>query len=108
MQFDLARADFEAWGVDFSPQMLRQAARKARRRGFPLRACRARAQALPFPNACFDSVVSTFPSEYIIHPDTLNEIARVTRPGGKLVVVPAGWLRPVGASGALFEAVARL
>src|SRR5205823_11134996 len=55
LQFDLARAGFEVWGVDFSPQMLRQAARKARIRGLRLRACRARAQALPFPDGCFDS-----------------------------------------------------
>jgi SAM-dependent methyltransferase len=89
--------------------MLRQAAGKARRYGLPpFWACRARAEALPFPGACFDSVVSTFPSEYIIAPATLSEIRRVLRPGGRLVVVPAGWITPKDAQGKAFESVARL
>src|SRR6266568_3133903 len=78
LQIDLARAGFEACGIDLSPQMLRQARLKAHRLGLaPFRACRARAQALPFPDASFDSVVSTFPSEYIADPTTLAEVARV-------------------------------
>ncbi len=109
MQVDLRRLGYEVWGVDLSPQMLRQAARKARRRGLaPLWACRARAQALPFPSGCFDSVVSTFPSEYIIEQATLAEVRRVLRPGGRLVIVPAGWITPKDAQGKAFEGVARL
>jgi SAM-dependent methyltransferase len=109
MQIDLRRRGYQAWGVDLSPQMLRQAARKARRRDLPpFWACRARAEALPFPAGCFDSVVSTFPSEYIIAPATLSEIRRVLRPGGRLVIVPAGWITPRDAQGKAFEGVARL
>jgi SAM-dependent methyltransferase len=89
--------------------MLRQAAKKTRRRDLPpLWACRARAEALPFPPSCFDTVVSTFPSEYIIEKATLAEISRVLRPGGRLVVVPAGWITPRDAQGKAFEGVARL
>lgn len=107
LQADLLRAGYRAWGIDLSPQMLRQAVRKARRRGVPLYACRARAQHLPFAAGQFDSVVSTFPSEYIIEPATLRELHRVLRRGGRLVIVPSGWLRPKGARGKVFEGVAR-
>jgi ubiquinone/menaquinone biosynthesis C-methylase UbiE len=46
------------------------------------------AQALPYASGTFAAVVSTFPSEFILHPDTLRDIYRVLRPDGRLVIVP--------------------
>ncbi len=108
LQIDLQNAGYSVWGVDLSPQMLRQATRKARRLGKTFNACRARAQALPFPTAYFDSVVSTFPSDYIADPASLREIGRVLRPGGTLVIVPGGWLTPDDAKSKTLEGVARI
>ena len=108
LQLYLLGRGYDAWGTDFSPQMLRQASRKARRHGARFNMCRAKAQALPFPNCCANSVVSTFPSDYIIDPLTLWEIYRVLRPGGRFVVAPGGWLRPGGKRSNLLELVSRL
>ncbi len=52
---------------------------------------RALAQNLPYQNDSFDSVISTFPTEYIFNPNTLSEIKRVLRNGGRLIVLPAAW-----------------
>jgi hypothetical protein len=46
------------------------------------------AQALPFPNEAFDTIVATFPTEYIMEPATLAEVKRCLINGGRLVVLP--------------------
>lgn len=50
------------------------------------------AQFIPFPNASFNQVVSTFPSDYIYDLNTLAEIRRVLLPGGELLVLPLAWI----------------
>jgi ubiquinone/menaquinone biosynthesis C-methylase UbiE len=47
------------------------------------------AQHLPFPNKSFDTVVATFPTEYIFESETLNEAQRVLISGGRLVILPS-------------------
>jgi ubiquinone/menaquinone biosynthesis C-methylase UbiE len=80
----------EIYGLDESAQMARLAHRRlARRTG--LRLSRGLAQALPYPDGAFDSVVATFPTLYIFHPSSLAEIKRVLRPAGELVVLSAAW-----------------
>jgi ubiquinone/menaquinone biosynthesis C-methylase UbiE len=110
LQYDLLRERYAPVGIDLSAAMLRQARRKARRRGVAgwLRLARARAQALPFPAAHFDAVISTFPSDYIADPRTLAEVARVLRPGGRLVVMPGAWLLPTSPTNRLLAGFARL
>ncbi|HEX2993689.1 MAG TPA: class I SAM-dependent methyltransferase, partial [Anaerolineales bacterium] len=49
---------------------------------------RGLAQHLPFPDETFDTVVATFPAEYIFDPETLIETRRVLVPGGKFVILP--------------------
>lgn len=106
LQLDLIDEGYRTWGVDRSLQMLREAARKAARDGQrSLSICQARAQALPFPAACFDAVVSTFPSGYILEGETHSEISRVLRPGGRLVLVAASEMRLSERAKALAEGV---
>ena len=95
VQLDLSQAGLDVWGIDLSMAMMKQAVRKARKSGTlkRLKMCQARAQALPFPENSFDSVVSTFGSEYLTNAETYTEIARVLRKDGRLVLVPGGRLR---------------
>jgi ubiquinone/menaquinone biosynthesis C-methylase UbiE len=76
-------------GLDFSQQM----GRLARRRNPDAALVRADGRHAPFAAASFDQVVATFPTEYILHPDTLAGARRVLASGGQLLIVPVAWLR---------------
>ena len=78
-----------AVGMDASAQMLSLTRARLAHDELPARLVRAFAQALPFQPASFDSLVATFPSEYIADLATLAEVRRVLRPGGRFVVVMA-------------------
>jgi len=47
------------------------------------------AQQLPFPNDGFDTIVATFPTEYITDVETLAEVKRCLSNDGRLIVLPA-------------------
>ena len=53
------------------------------------RLARAIAQKIPFATETFDTVISTFPSEYIFDMQTLSEAHRVLRSSGRLIVLLA-------------------
>jgi len=53
---------------------------------------RGLAQSLPFPSETFESVVSTFPAEYIFDPRTLSEVLRVLHNGGRFIILPVAWI----------------
>ncbi len=82
-----------AVGIDESAQMGRLAKRNLRR-GVPpfaytqINLTRGLAQHLPFPKETFNTVVATFPAEYIFDPITLSEARRILVPGGRFVILP--------------------
>ncbi len=89
---EMASRGLDVVGLDPSADMHRIAARKLRRRGLSVLRVRATAQAMPFPNGSFDTVVTTFPAEYVADPTTWREVARLLRAspdGGRWVVVGA-------------------
>lgn len=80
---ELALSGGRAVGLDLSLGMLR-AGRRVRPQ-VPLLA--GDALALPFPDATFDAVTISFALRNVVDTDAaLRELARVTRPGGRLVV----------------------
>ncbi len=92
VQHALARSQWSmAVGLDRSPQMLARTHQRARRDGLEVRLTRALTQRLPFRPDCFDTVLATFPSDYLFSPETLHEIRRVLAPSGRFVIVDAMW-----------------
>jgi SAM-dependent methyltransferase len=95
---DMAEAGYACRAVEHSPQMVEAARDTLRRRkvGDQTWVLQGSAQHLPFGANSFDTVVSTFPSEYIYDSDTIEEVAHVLRPGGRLIVIEGANLLPVG------------
>jgi len=82
---ELARSGARAVASDFSLGMLSAGSRRAGRRQLPFVA--ADALRLPFADAVFDAVTISFGLRNVADvPAALAEFARVTRPGGRLVV----------------------
>lgn len=92
LQIDMAEAGLRAFALDISPFMGRIAQRKLRRKGLQTRFVRGSGMNLPFSTGTFRAAVSTFPTEFIVRRDTLNEIYRVLQPGGVFVMIPNGML----------------
>ncbi len=100
LQADMVERGYRCRAIDRSPQMVAATRRELRRRHLPVEdgaIQQASVQALPFAEASFDTVVSTFPTDYIADPAALREIARVLRPGGRLVIVLGASLLPARA-----------
>ena len=77
-----------AFGVDASRQMCRMAIRRLEQAGQDPRVVQALAQALPFPDQTFATLLSTFPTEFILDPASLQEANRMLRPEGQYRIVP--------------------
>lgn len=107
LQLDLRAAGYDAVGYDLSRTMGRIARRKLRRAHITPKLVRGYAQQLPFPDGRFPAVVSTFPTDFIIDPLTIQEAYRVLQPGGRFVFVPNGAFTGRGVAKESLEAVYR-
>ena len=88
-------------GIEPDPHMLQRARRRAESTGRRVQLEQARAEALPFENGSFDTVLVTLTLCTVQNPgQVLAEVVRVLKPGGQLVLVEhvrpdgkkAGWL----------------
>ena len=92
-------------GVDLTPELLEHARRRAAEAGVEIEWVEADAQSLPFADASFDRVLSTFGAMFAPdHARAAAELVRVCRPGG--LVAMATWAND-GFPGGLFKLTGR-
>jgi len=78
-------------GTDLAPGMARLAARRLAGRGLASLLAVGNVRALPWRDDHFDAVIATFAFSAIADAgQALDEMVRVTRPGGKVIIVDAG------------------
>ncbi|PAV26239.1 methyltransferase type 11 [Tamilnaduibacter salinus] len=83
----LAERGYDVTGADFAPDMLTAARDLAGARQLPIPFVDGDAEALPFDDGEFDALISTFGVMFTQRPeDAAAEMARVVRPGGRLVL----------------------
>jgi ubiquinone/menaquinone biosynthesis C-methylase UbiE len=99
-----ARAGARVTGLDLTPKLLDIQRERAAEAGVEITLVEGDAEALPFADRSFDSVTSCFGVIFAPrHQLAAAELARVARPGGRLVV--AAWT-PDGFIGRLFALTA--
>jgi SAM-dependent methyltransferase len=100
-----ARRGCDVTAADYVPALLQRAGARAAADGLPLQLREADAEAMPFADASFDVVMSTFGVMFTADADrAAGELVRVCRPGGRIGL--ANWT-PEGFIGQLFKTLGR-
>ena len=95
-----ARAGCETSGVDIASNLIVQARERARKEKLTIEYKEGDAEALPYPDASFDRVVSMYGIMFAPRPDlVVRELLRVTKTGGLIAL--ANWT-PDGFIGKMF------
>jgi ubiquinone/menaquinone biosynthesis C-methylase UbiE len=80
-----ARCGCDVVGIDYVPALLARGRRRVEAEGLAVELHEGDAEAIPFPDASFDAVLSVFGSMFAPnHARAADELARVCRPGGKI------------------------
>ncbi len=83
----IARRGANVVGVDIAQELLAAAKERAFREGLRIEYVMGDAEKLPFDDAAFDAVVSTFGVMFVSRPEeAANEIARICRKGGRIAL----------------------
>ena len=100
-----AKTGAEVTGLDLTPKLLEEAKAEASAAGVDIEWIEGDAEQLPFEGESFDAVISVFGSMFAPdHRAAASEIARVTKPGGRIAV--CSWT-PDGGTGRFFATSAR-
>lgn len=99
-----ARAGVQATGCDIATNWVEAARVRAAEEGLDARFDEGDAEALPYPDASFDVVVSLIGAMFAPRPDLVAaELKRVCKPGGRIAML--NWT-PAGFVGKMFKTIA--
>lgn len=94
IKFKLSCPQAQVIGTDFCQEMLNRAPQKARNHRADVQFLWADAMNLPFPDHSFDVVSIAFGIRNVADPvKALNEMGRVLRPGGRILILEFGQVR---------------
>jgi len=97
LQRSLLDRGLHPFGLDESRQMGTLAKNRLSQCGYTqTNLIRGVGQDLPFLENSFDTIIATFPAEYIFEQRTLLEAKRVLKNGGRLIVLPVAWVTGKG------------
>jgi ubiquinone/menaquinone biosynthesis C-methylase UbiE len=92
-------------GLDIASNLIAQARERARHEGLNIEYTEGDAEAMPYPDASFDVVVSMYGVMFAPRPErVVNELQRVIKPGGLIAL--ANWT-PTGFIGKMFSVFGR-
>ena len=100
-----ARKGIQVTGLDLAANLVRQARAKAAAEGLEVQVDEGDAEALPYPDASFDVVMSLIGAMFAPRPELVaSEMIRVCKPGGRLVM--GNWT-PEGHIGQMFKVIGK-
>ena len=100
-----ARTGATVTGIDIAPNLIEQAIERAKSEGVEAKFDVGDAEALPYDDASFDTVITMFGAMFAPRPDvTAAELKRVTKPGG--LIAMANWT-PEAFTGRMFKTGAK-
>lgn len=98
-----ARKGIHVTGLDLAANLVQQARTKAEAEGLTLQVDEGDAEALPYPDASFDVVLSLIGAMFAPRPELVaSEMGRVCTPGGRIIM--GNWT-PAGHIGQMFKVI---
>ena len=87
LQIELARRGYESYGLEYSSDMQKITSKKIDRDALQSHRVQADGMRMPFEHKSFDSLIATFPEQYIAQPETLKECYRILKDDGVVVII---------------------